>query len=73
MKKMDEIHPLQLPEAPVVSHLIPVQFSETLVIVNVEELCEVLVFIDTRLHANSEDTKYAEFRTDTVKKKLNNV
>ena len=24
MKKMDEIHPLQLPEAPVVSHLIPV-------------------------------------------------
>lgn len=42
-------------------------------IVNVEELCEVLVFIDTRLHANSEDTKYAEFRTDTVKKKNNNV
>ena len=35
-----------------------VEFSETLVIVNVEELCEVLVFIDTRLQANSEDTFY---------------
>jgi len=43
------------------------------VIVNVEELCEVLVFIDTRLHANSEDTKYAELRTDTVILFLNNV
>ena len=27
-------------------------------IVNVEELCEVLVFTDTRLQANSEDTYY---------------
>lgn len=58
VKKMEKIHPSQLPEAPVVSHLIPVEFSEILVIVNVEELCEVLVFIDTRLQANSEDTYY---------------
>ena len=58
LKKLEKVHPSQLPGAPIVSHLIPVEFSEIIVMVNVEELCEVLMFIDTKLQDNIEDPYY---------------
>ena len=55
---MEEIYLSQLPEAAVVIHLTPVEFSVSLVMVDVGELCKVLAFIDTRLQGNSENTYF---------------
>jgi hypothetical protein len=55
--KMDTIPLSQLPGA-FESHLIAVKDSGTLEMVNVEELCDVLVFINTRTEANAVDPCY---------------
>lgn len=57
ISKMETIPLSELPGA-LESHLTAVKDSKTLVMVNVEELCDVLVFINTNIGANVVDPCY---------------
>lgn len=58
IQKMKNLDPSQLPGVPIVSHLTAIKHTETVILVNVEELSHVLVFIDTRTQKQPMEPQY---------------